>query len=174
MAYEASDPTQFVTLEITVPRDANEGMTALRGMVTALGYTARQRITLPGDLAATGLPDVWRIGDEQFLETSRELWESEAYGASAITMLDSERRPVGGVLWNNGLVNMQIAAEFAGTVIGGAPIIPLWVDGQYNTARPDYNLTDEAMVSRARFLWDHLHTPFTMVTASRTSEGESE
>lgn len=164
MTHESSDLNRFVTLEITVPREATEGMAALRGMVTALGYTTRQRSTLPGDLASTGLPDLWRIGDEQFLETSRELWRSEDYGASAISQMSHERRRGSGILWNNGLVNMRGGEEFAGTEIGGVPIIPLWVNGEYNSIRPPHNLTDEAMVNRAQFLWDHLRTPFTMVT----------
>lgn len=169
---EAQDPNQYVTLEITLPRASAEGMTALRGMVTALGWQARERPTLLGDLDYSQLPRLWRIDDEQFLETSRELWGSEDYGKSAAAHLRRERRSIGGVLWSNGLVNMEIAETLGGVEIDGVPIVPLYVGGAYQPTRPPYKLSDAAMARRAQFLWNLHHHPFIVRTSIKDYRGD--
>jgi len=111
------------------------------------------------------VPVLWQDEDEQFLVTSRELWDTDDYGVSAAKYVRAEEGYVGISMWSDGTVNLVAVPEtLQGVEVAGAPFIPLWEDGQLQE-HSGYALSDEAMLERARVFWDHRHTPFTLNTS---------
>lgn len=161
---EIIDPNSYTTFEITVPSSSEGAMTALRGIAGAFSLSTRQRPALPSDLD-NSLPISWQVTNEQFLETSQILWGVTNYGRSAISHVRTEEDYVGVAMWANGTVNLApVPEDLQNVEVAGAPFIPLWINGELQE-HTGYNLSDEAMLTRARVFWDHRHTPFTLKTS---------
>jgi hypothetical protein len=161
-ANEVPDPGQYVTLEVTIPKDSEDTMTALRGLTTAFGLPVRERPALSADLDNPLLPESWQIQDKHFAETSRELWKFDDYGVSIAGHLRWMRKNF--PLWANGTVNRPIPESMQNVEVAGAPFIPLWKDGERQSSNTGYDLTNQELLARARIFWDHCHFPFTLST----------
>lgn len=159
------DPAQYVAFEVTIPRGSEAIVTALRDLAITFDLPVRERPALSADLSNDSPPESWQLKEEHFIKTSRELWNSENYGISIVSYLQSMRLyDLEFPIWANGMINEPIPDALRNAEVAGAPFIPLWKDGEYQPQHTGYSLTDQALLTRARVLWDHYHMPFTLRT----------
>jgi hypothetical protein len=74
---------EYVTYEVTLPREAHEEALALQGLAGSFGWRVRERSALPSDLTDSPIPERWHVKADQLAQISTEVWGSDVYGRSA-------------------------------------------------------------------------------------------